>query len=63
VLTLTLERMEGYKYVFGNITLDFNAKVENENILHRQLGIRVYIRTVMVMMLQYKPCNIEISGC
>jgi len=45
------------------ITLDFNAKVGKENILHRQLGIRVYIRIVMVMMLQYKPCHIKISGC
>ena len=29
---------------------DFNAKVRRENISNRPLGIRVYIRIVMIMV-------------
>jgi len=30
---------------------DFNANVGRENISNRQLGMRVYIRIVMIMVL------------
>jgi len=31
---------------------DFNAKVERENILKPTIGMRVYIRIVMIMELE-----------
>jgi hypothetical protein len=45
------------------IILDCNAKVARENVLHRQLGMMVYIRIVMIMRLEYELCHIKISGC
>ena len=30
---------------------DFNPKLERENISNRQLGMRAYIRIVMIMVL------------
>jgi hypothetical protein len=38
------------KYLM-KIVLDFIAKLERENILNRQVGMNVYIRTVMIICL------------
>ena len=38
---------------------DFNAKVGRENISNRHLGMRVYITIVMIMVLEYKLCQIK----
>jgi hypothetical protein len=32
---------------------DFSAKVGRQNILNRQLGTIIYIRIVMIMVLEY----------
>jgi len=39
---------------------DFNAKVGRENISNRQLGMRYYIEILLLMVLEYKLCQIKI---
>ena len=41
-----------HKYHMKTVSGDFNAKVGTENSFNRQLGMRVYIRIVMIMMLE-----------
>ena len=40
------------KYHMKNVLEDFNAKVGKRIFSNRQLGMRVYIRKVMIMVLE-----------
>jgi exonuclease III len=42
------------KYHMKILLGDFNAKVERENILNPKLGMRIYNRIVMIMVLEYE---------
>jgi len=40
------------KYHVKNLLRDFNTKIRRENIFKRQLGMGIYIRILMIMVLE-----------